>query len=113
MSTLDEIKQIITQIVQEKETHKPDLYCSEYIFTELKKSSDCQTHPTQSNTIVMLPNVYWTCDQTLGEYNIVAYTRKGLLIMEYLKLVSQLIFDEQGSMEEVQQIIKSILHKQH
>lgn len=109
MSTLENIKQIMALIIQDTDTNKPDLYCSESVFIELSKRADCRTHPTQKNTIVMIPNVYWVKDVELTETDIVAYTNRGALIVDYLMLVSQLIFDEHGSLDDVNQLIQEFL----
>ncbi len=40
MSTLDSIKDVITQIIQESDIRKPDLFCAEEVFDELLKRPD-------------------------------------------------------------------------
>lgn len=112
MSTLDSIKNVITQIIQETDSQKPDIYCSTNVFSELIKRPDCQLHPTQKDTIVMLPNVYWTKDPVLEDTDMIAYTNRGLLIVQYLELVSQLIMDEHGSLDDVHKIIRELLNKE-
>ena len=109
MSTMKNIEQVISQIMHDTDTYKPDLYCAEDVFQELIKRPDCQIHPIQKNTIVMLPNVYWSLDPKLTVPNIVAHTHRGELILEYLDLVSHYIFEEKGSIDEVQQMVQEFI----
>ncbi|MGL5955147.1 MAG: hypothetical protein ACRC0X_00865 [Brevinema sp.] len=108
---LDEIKSVITQIIQETDVRKPDLFCSEEIFLELLKRPDCQIHPIQKNTIVMLPNVYWTKDLSLSIPNIIPHTHRGILILRYLDLIANFLIEEQGSITDIHNIVKELINK--
>lgn len=109
MTTIENIKKIVSQIMYDSEVCKPDLYCSEDIFWELSQRPDCKIHPTQKETLVMLPNVYWALDIFLTVPNIKAHTRRGELILKYLELVSYYIFEENGSLIEIHNIVQDIL----
>ncbi|MGL4677146.1 MAG: hypothetical protein ACRCWI_05720 [Brevinema sp.] len=111
MSTLEEIKLIILQIVQETDVRKPDLFCSRELFLELLKRSDCQPHPLQKDTVVMLPNVYWTQNLSLSMPNIIAHTHRGVLILQYLELIANFIIKEHGSIIHVQNVVKDLINK--
>ncbi len=111
MSTLDSIKDVITQIIQESDIRKPDLFCAEDVFDELLKRPDCKIHPVMDDTVVMRPNVYWTKSSELSVPNIVANTHRGELILQYLDLVTKLIFEEQGSITDVQDIVRDLINK--
>lgn len=113
MSTMKNIEQVISQIMHDTDTYKPDLYCAEDVFQELIKRPDCQEHPIQKNTVVMLPNVYWSLDPKLTVPNIVAHTHRGELILKYLDLVSHYIFEEKGSIDEVQQMVQEFIKKKN
>ncbi len=112
MTTLDSIRNVISKIILENDVRKPDLFCSEEVFSELRKRPDCQMHPTLQNTVVMLPNVYWTKSEEITVPNIVAHTKRGELILQYLELVTQLIFHEHGSFTDVQDIVKELINQQ-
>lgn len=109
MSTIQNIEQVISQIMHDTDTYKPDLYCTEEVFQELVKRPDCQVHPIQKNTLVMLPNVYWTLETKLSVPNIVAHTHRGELILQYLDLVSYYIFEEKGSIDDVQEMVQKFI----
>ncbi len=109
MSTIQNIEQVISQIMHDTDTYKPDLYCTEEVFQELVKRPDCQVHPIQKNTLVMLPNVYWTLETKLSVPNIVAHTHRGELILQYLDLVSYYIFEEKGSIDDIQEMVQKFI----
>lgn len=57
----------------------------------------------------MLPNVYWTLETKLSVPNIVAHTHRGELILQYLDLVSYYIFEEKGSIDDVQEMVQKFI----
>ncbi len=111
MSTLDRIRDIIYQIIDETDVRKPDIFCSEYIFLGLTKRADCQLHPTQTNTIIMLPNVYWAIDPQMTIPNVIANTRRGELLMQYLELADYLMLEERGSIVDIQRVVREIINQ--
>ncbi len=103
--TLDKIKQVLVQILDDGSTDKPDLFCSEIVFLRLQGRSDCKGHPVRKDTLVMSPNIYWTIDKNMQSADIRPNTSKGRFVLQYLQLVSYYITMEHGEITLINNFI--------